>query len=136
MASFRCYDNSDVIKTLLMINFHLHLIKLYMVAVFPNVCLWRRSYSQNWEVLTFICQYGLRYCIVSPSFLVYCFVNIWPSWENFLGKWLNAPPGKKLPVRLCSVVARFVPSLLASSIGLIRPSAARSSQLESQSLTV
>ena len=23
-----------------------------MVAVFPNVCLWRRSYSQNWEVLT------------------------------------------------------------------------------------
>ena len=23
-----------------------------MVAIFPNVCLWRRSYSQNWEVLT------------------------------------------------------------------------------------
>ena len=35
-----------------------------------------------------------------------------------------------------SVVARFVPSLLASSIGLIRPSSARSSQLESESLTV
>ena len=104
MASFRCYDNSDVIKTLLMINFHLHLIKLYMVAVFPNVCLWRRSYSQNWEVLTFICQYGLRYCIVSPSFLVYYFVKIWATWENFLGKCLNAPPGKKLPVRLCTQV--------------------------------
>ena len=72
-----------------------------MVAVFPNVCLWRRSYSQNWEVLTFIYQYGLRYCIVSPSFLVYCFVKIWATWENFLGKWLNTPPGKKLPVRLC-----------------------------------
>ena len=71
-----------------------------MVAIFPNVCLWRRSYSQNWEVLTFICQYGLRYCIVSPSFLFYCFVKIWATWENFLGKELNAPPGKKLPVRL------------------------------------
>ena len=23
-----------------------------MVAIFPNVCLWRRSYGQNWEVLT------------------------------------------------------------------------------------
>ena len=67
-----------------------------MVAVFPNVCLWRRSYSQNWEVLTFICQYGLRYCIVSPSFLVYCFVKIWATWENFLGKWLNAPPWQKI----------------------------------------
>ena len=43
MTSFRCYDNSDVIKTLLMKT---------MVAIFPNVCLWRRSYSQNWEVLT------------------------------------------------------------------------------------
>ena len=23
-----------------------------MVAIFPNVCLWRRSYAQNWEILT------------------------------------------------------------------------------------
>ena len=23
-----------------------------MEAIFPNVCLWRRSYFQNWEVLT------------------------------------------------------------------------------------
>ena len=23
-----------------------------MVAIFPNVCLWRRSYAQYWEVLT------------------------------------------------------------------------------------
>ena len=23
-----------------------------MVAIFPNVCLWRRSYAQNWEALT------------------------------------------------------------------------------------
>ena len=67
-----------------------------MVAVFPNVCLWRRSYSQNWEVLTFICQYGLRYCIVSPSFLFYCFVKIWATWENFLGKWFTPPPRQKI----------------------------------------
>ena len=68
-----------------------------MVAVFPNVCLWRRSYSQNWEVLTFICQYGLRYCIVSPSFLFYCFVKNWATWENFLGKWFTAPLAKNCP---------------------------------------
>ena len=37
MASFRCYDKTDVIKTLLMTNFYLFLIKLY---------------AQNWEVLT------------------------------------------------------------------------------------
>ena len=23
-----------------------------MVAIIPNVCLWRRIYAQNWEVLT------------------------------------------------------------------------------------
>ena len=49
---------------------------------------------------TFICQYGLHYCIVWPSFLFYCFVKIWTTCENFLDKWFTASPGKKLPVRL------------------------------------
>ena len=80
-----------------------------MVAVFPNVCLWRRSYSQNWEVLTFICQYGLRYCIVSPSFLVYCFVKIWATWENFLGKWLNAPLAKNCPFAYVYILFNYPP---------------------------
>ena len=29
MASFRCYDNSDVIVTLIVTNFHLYLIQLF-----------------------------------------------------------------------------------------------------------
>ena len=29
MASFRCYDNSDVIATLIITNFHLYLIQLW-----------------------------------------------------------------------------------------------------------
>ena len=65
-----------------------------MVAIFPNVFLWGRSYSQNWEVLTLE-------NMVWPSFLFYCFVKIWATCENFFGKWFTAPPGKKLPVRLC-----------------------------------
>ena len=51
---------------------------------------------------TFICQYGLCCCIVWPSFLFDCFVKIWATYKNFLGKWFTAPPGKKLPVRLCN----------------------------------
>ena len=35
MESFRCYDSSDVIATLMMTNFHLNTT---VVANFPNVC--------------------------------------------------------------------------------------------------
>ena len=31
-----------------------------MVAIIPNVCLWRRSYAQNWEVLTLQNCYGIE----------------------------------------------------------------------------
>ena len=68
MASFRCYDNSDVIATLIMTNFHLNTT---VVAIFPNACLWRHSLYSN-LVLTlktdcvkpssYICQYGLCCC--------------------------------------------------------------------------
>ena len=30
-----------------------------------------------------------------------CFVKIWATCMNFLGEWFTAPPGRKLPVRLC-----------------------------------
>ena len=40
MASFRCYDNSDVLATLIMTNSHLNTT---VVAIVLNVCLWRRS---------------------------------------------------------------------------------------------
>ena len=49
---------------------------------------------------------GLCCCIVWPLFLFDCFVKIWPIFNNFLGKWSTAPPGRKLPVRLCSSLTR------------------------------
>ena len=78
-----------------------------MVAIFPNVCLWRRSYSQNWEVLTpknchsieppsyastayVIASYGPRF------FSTEHFVKIWVTCENFLGKWFTVPPWQKI----------------------------------------
>ena len=81
-----------------------------MVAIFPNVCLWRRSLCSNLAGIdpeklyrgTFICQDSLCCCIVWPSFLFDCFVNIWATCMNFLGKWFTPPPpSRKLPVRLC-----------------------------------
>ena len=57
--SFRCYDNSDVIATLIIINFHLYLIHLwwqfFQIFVFGDVV-----YAQTWEVLT------LKNCIEPP----------------------------------------------------------------------
>ena len=51
MASFRCYDNSDVIATLIITKFHLYLIQLwcqfFQIFVYGDVV-----YAQTWEVLT------------------------------------------------------------------------------------
>ena len=103
MASFRCYDNPDVIVTMIMTNFHLYLIQLWW-QFFPNVCLWQRGLCSNLAGIdreklyrgTFICQDGLCCCIVWPSFLFDCFVKIWATCMNFLGKWFTAPPRPKI----------------------------------------
>ena len=51
MASFRCYDNCDVIATLIITNFHLYLIHLwcqfFQIFVYGDVV-----YAQTWEVQT------------------------------------------------------------------------------------
>ena len=51
IASFRCYDNSDVIATLIITNCHLYLIQLwwpfFQIFVYDDVV-----YAQTWEVLT------------------------------------------------------------------------------------
>ena len=82
-----------------------------VVAIFPSVCLWQLGLCSNLAGIdreklyrgTFICQDGLCCCIVWPSFLFDCFVKIWATCMNFLGKWFTALPGRKLPVRLWSV---------------------------------
>ena len=107
MASFRCYDSSDVIATLIMTNFPLYLIQLWW-QFFPNACLWRRSLCSNLAGIdseklyraTFICQYGLFCCMALVSFRLFC-KNL-GNLQEFLGTWITAPPGKKLPVRLCA----------------------------------
>ena len=60
-------------------------------------------YAQTWQVLyraTFICQYGLFCCMALVSFRLFC-KNL-GNLQEFLGTWITAPPGKKLPVRLCA----------------------------------
>ena len=78
MASFHCYDSSDVIATLIMTNFPLYLIQLWW-QFFPNACLWRRSLCSNLAGIdseklyraTFICQYGLFCCMALVSFRLF-----------------------------------------------------------------
>ena len=59
IASSRCYDNSDVVATLIITNFHLYLIQLwcqfFQIFVYGDVV-----YAQTWEVLT------LKNCIEPP----------------------------------------------------------------------
>ena len=99
MASFRCYDNSDVIATLIMTNFHLNTT---VVAIFPNACLWRRSlYSNLVLTLKTNCIKPPLYVstvyvvVIRPSFLSDSFVKIWATCEIFLGKWFTAPPPRQ-----------------------------------------
>ena len=85
-------------------KFHLYLIQL--VVIFLNVCLWRHSLRSNLEgidpeklyLATFICQYALCCCKVWPSFVFVddCFVKIWATCDNFLGKWFTAPLWQKI----------------------------------------
>ena len=101
MASFRCYDISDVIATLITTNFHLYLIQLwwqfFQMLVYGDVV-----YAQTWQVLT------LKNCIEPfmpvrpmllhrPSFLFDSFVKIWAIWKNFWANVLPPPLAKNSP---------------------------------------
>ena len=124
MESFRCYDNSDVIATLVMTNFHLNTT---VVAIFPNVCLWRRSLCSDLVLTLKNCieppSYARTAYVVAiwPSFLFDSFVIIWATCEMFLGKWFTAPPGKNFPYAYDSNDARpgfpsEVPSITESLV--------------------
>ena len=99
MASFRCYDNSDVTATLIMTNFHLNTT---VVAIFPNACLWRHSlYSNLVLTLKTNCIKPSSYAstayvvVIRPSSLSDSFVKIWATCEIFGAKWFTPPPKKK-----------------------------------------
>ena len=100
MASFGCYDNSDVIATRIITNFHLYLIQLwwqfFQMFVYGVVVYAQKNFTvidpEKLYRATFICYYGLCCCIVWPSFLFDCFVKNWATCKNFLGKWFTLPP--------------------------------------------
>ena len=116
MASFCCYNNSDRMS-LQPWSWQISVYLIQLVVIFLNVCLWRHSLRSDLEgidpeklyLATFICQYALYCYKVWPSFFFVdeCFVKIWATCHNFLGKWFTAPSGKKLPVRLCQLVSPF-----------------------------
>ena len=70
-----------------------------MVAIFPNVCLWRCSLCSNLENCIEPTSYASTAYVVAiwPSFLFDSFVKIWDTCENFLGKWFTAPLAKNFP---------------------------------------
>ena len=83
----------------MMTNFHLNTT---VVAIFPNVCLWRRSLCSDF-VLTLKNRieppsYARTACVVAIwlSFLFDSFVKIWATCVIFLGKWFTVPPWQKI----------------------------------------
>ena len=101
MASFRCYDSSDVIAILIMTNFPLYLIQLWWQFC-PNACLWRRSLCSNLAGIdseklyrtTFICQYGLFCCMTLVSSRLFC-KNL-GNLQEFFGQMDYRPPWQKI----------------------------------------
>ena len=88
-----------------MTNFHLNTT---VVAIFPNVCLWRRSLCSD-LVLTLKNRieppsYSRTAYVVAiwPSFVFDSFVIIWATCEIFLGKWVTAPSPPPPPLQKIS----------------------------------
>ena len=60
-------------------------------------------YAQTWQVLTLknciepLSYASTAYFVAWPQCPFDCFVKIWATCKNFLGKWITAPPGKNCP---------------------------------------
>ena len=95
MASFRCYNNSDVIATLITTNFHLYLIhlwwQLFQMFVYGDVV-----YAQTWQVLTLKnCMEPFSYA--STAYLVAsALVSVRLFCKNFFGQMVYRPPWQKI----------------------------------------
>ena len=101
MASFRCYDNSDVKPY----DKFSSISNKTMVAIFPNVCLWRRSYAQNWEVLTLKNCYSIEppsyastaYVVASFGLVSFpLFRKNLGNLREFFGQIVYRPPWQKI----------------------------------------
>ena len=89
MVSFRCYDNSDLIATLIMTNFHLYLIQLwwqfFQIFVYGNVV-----YAQTWQVLT-LKNYIELLSFASTAYVVASYENL-GNLQEFSGQMVHPPP--------------------------------------------
>ena len=102
IASFRCYDNSDVIATLITTNFHLYLVQLWW-QFFQNFVYGAVLYAQTWELL------ALENCIEPPFkwhqwflqpikdsttilFVALCRCQNWLSWNNTSRNYYSKSP--------------------------------------------
>ena len=97
MGSFRCYDNSDVIAALMMTNCHLNTT---VVAIFPNVCLRRRSLCSDLALTLENCieppsQDGLCCCNMALiSFRL--FLKNLGNLKDIFGQMVYRPPWQKI----------------------------------------
>ena len=110
MASFRCYDNSDVIAFLIMTNFHLYLIKLwwqfFQMLVYGDVVILRIGRYWPWKTVTVSIHLlmSLRPMLLHRMALASCRLYVSQKFGElatiFWANGLPPPPGKKFPVRL------------------------------------
>ena len=110
MASFRCYDNSDVIAFLIMTNFHLYLIKLwwqfFQTFVYGDVVMLRIGRYWPWKTVTVSSHLHmpvrplLLHRMVLVSFRLYVSEKF-GQLARIFGQMLYRPPWQKFPVRLC-----------------------------------
>ena len=83
-----------------MTNFHFYPSNTTVVTIFPNVSLRGNVvYAQTWQLIEPLSYASTAYVVAShgPRFFD-CFVKIWGTCKNFLGKWFTAPlPEKNCP---------------------------------------
>ena len=101
MATFRCYNNSDVIATLITTNFHLYLIHLwwqrFQMFLYGDVV-----YAQTWQVLTLkncmepFSYASTAYLVASALVSVRLFCKNLGNLEKFFGQMVYRPPWQKI----------------------------------------
>ena len=101
MASFRCYNNSDVIANLITTNFHLYLIHLWGQLFQMFVC-GDVVYAQTWQVLTLkncmepFSYASTAYLVASALVSVRLFCKNLGNLQKFFGQMVYRPPWQKI----------------------------------------
>ena len=101
MASFRYYDNSDVIATLITTNFHLYLIQLWW-QFFQNFVYGDVVYAQTWQVLTLknciepFSYASTAYVVASALVSVRLFCKNLSKLQKFFGQMVYRPLWQKI----------------------------------------